>query len=83
MKTNNEKIDEAVLALLHLTSFTRKELGMDLTRAWKGHDWDALNRLHEKGLIHDPRGKAKSVVFTEEGNKEARRLFEQLFCEEE
>lgn len=82
MKPNNEKIDEAVLALLHLTSFSEREFGMKLTRAWKGHDWDALNRLHEKGLIGNPRGKAKSVSLTDEGAKQAERLFEQLFCDE-
>jgi hypothetical protein len=34
---------------------------------------------HEKGFISNPRGKAKSVVFTQEGLLEARRLLEQLF----
>ncbi len=38
-----------------------------------------MNRLHEKGLISDPVGKAKSVLFTEEGLSEARRLFGELF----
>jgi len=51
-------------------------------RAWKGFDWDALNRLHEKGFITDPRGKAKSVAFTEEGLAEARKLLEELFSAE-
>jgi len=48
-------------------------------RAWKGFDWDAMGRLHEKGFITDPVGKAKSVAFTEEGLQEARRVFELLF----
>jgi hypothetical protein len=39
-----------------------------------------MNRLHEKGFISDPRGKAKSVVFTDEGLIEARRLLEELFA---
>ena len=39
-----ERIDDAVLALLWL--------GMhDGWRAWKGFDWDALDRLHRKGMI--------------------------------
>jgi hypothetical protein len=33
-------------------------------RAWKGFAWSVLDRLHEKGMIHDPVGKVKSVVFT-------------------
>ena len=46
---------------------------------WKGFDRDAMNRLHEKGMISDPVGKAKSVVFTEEGLRESERLFHKLF----
>jgi Domain of unknown function (DUF6429) len=55
METNAEKIDETFLAVPYLTLH-------DGTRAWKGFDWDTLNRLHAKGLISDPVSKAKSVV---------------------
>jgi Domain of unknown function (DUF6429) len=75
MNLDNEKIDQAVLALLYLGLH-------DEVRAWKGFDWEAMNRLHEKGWISNPRGKAKSVVFTEEGLIEARRLLEVLFSSE-
>jgi hypothetical protein len=47
--------------------------------AVKGFDWEAMNRLHEQGYITGPRGKAKSVVFTEDGFERANRLFEELF----
>ena len=70
MTLGNERIDEAVLALLLLGIHEQD-------RAWKGFDWDALNRLHEKGFISNPRGKAKSVVFTEKGLLEAQRLLEE------
>ena len=69
---DNDKIDEAILALLYLGLH-------EGARAWKGFDWDAMDRLHEKGFISDPRGKAKSVVFTEEGLEEAQRLLVVLF----
>lgn len=72
MEPDNDKIDEAVLALLYLTLH-------DGARAWKSFDWDAMNRLHEKGYITDPVGKAKSVVLTEEGLRESQRLFLKLF----
>jgi len=72
MMLDSDKIDRAVLALLYLGLH-------DADRAWKGFDWDAMNRLHEKGLISDPRGKAKSVVFTEAGLIEAQRLLQELF----
>jgi hypothetical protein len=73
MHLDEEKIDRAVLALLHLGLH-------EGNRAWKGFDWDAMNRLHERGYISDPVGKAKSVAFTEEGLKESERLLEELFA---
>ncbi|MBA3618995.1 MAG: hypothetical protein H0W56_05265 [Acidothermales bacterium] len=72
---DEEKLDEVVLALLHLNSFPDH----GATRAWKGFDWDALNRLHDAGLISDPRSKAKSIVLTEEGARRAEALFERHF----
>ena len=72
MELDTSKIDEAVLALLYLGLH-------DGARAWKGFDWEAMNRLHEQGYITDPRGKAKSVVFTEEGLERAKQLLEKLF----
>lgn len=72
MDVDTRKIDEAVLALLYLTLH-------DENRAWKGFDWAAMNRLHEKGFISNPVGKAKSVVLTEHGLHESERLFRKLF----
>jgi hypothetical protein len=72
MELDTKKIDDAVLALLYLGLH-------DGARAWKGFDWDAMDRLHEAGFITEPRGKAKSVVFTEEGLARAQRLLEKLF----
>ena len=75
MEIDEEKIDEAVLALLYLTLH-------DGGRAWKSFDWDAMNRLHEKGLIENPVGKGKSILFTEEGLKESERLFQKHFAKD-
>jgi len=72
MDIDNDKIDEAVLALLSLTLH-------DDVRAWKSFDWDAMNRLFEKGYILNPVVKAKSVVLTEKGLAESERLFTKLF----
>lgn len=36
---------------------------------------EAMTRLHGKGFISNPVGKAKSVVLTEEGEREAERSF--------
>jgi hypothetical protein len=72
MLADEERIDEAVLALLWLTLH-------DERRAWKGFDWDVLGRLHAKGLIADPVGRAKSVVLTDEGLRQSEALFRTLF----
>ena len=73
MEIDIERVEEAVLALLLLGLHNG-------FRVWKSFDWDAMERLYKKGVISDPMGKAKSVVLTEEGEREARRLFAELFA---
>ena len=46
MDYDENKIDEMVLALLYLTMF--KNHGE--ARAWKSHDWDAMDRLHQERI---------------------------------
>lgn len=70
---DTDRIDEAVLALLWLNLNTTGT-------AWKGFDWNAMDRLHERGLISDPVGKARSVEITPEGRREAERLCRELFA---
>lgn len=72
MDIDEDKIDEATLALLYLTLHEQR-------RAWKQLDWDVTNRLYEKGFILDPISKTKSVVFTDEGLKKSEELFKKLF----
>jgi hypothetical protein len=79
MDYDPDKVDDVVLALLALTIHQEGDYG---ARAWKGHDWDALDRLHKKGFIHDPVSKAKSVVLTSEGLARARDLFAMLFSKD-
>ena len=73
MDLGYDKIDDAVLALMYLTLH-------DGGRAWKSFDWEATGRLHAKGYIDDPVGKARSVQLTESGLRESKRLFEALFA---
>ncbi len=80
MNFDEDKIDEYTLALLYLVAHERHE-GMG-ARAWKGFDWETLNRLHDKGYISNPIGKAKSVGMTEEGFLKAKELFERHFAKE-
>ncbi len=75
MEYDKDKVDEMILALLYLTTF-KDEFGF---RAWKGLDWDSLDRLHEKGYISNPKSKAKSVALSEAGAKLSEELFKKHF----
>jgi Domain of unknown function (DUF6429) len=72
---NHDKLSEAALAILGLTAFRDHRI----VRAWKGMDWDLLDLLYAKGWIDDPKGKAKSVVLTDEGARLAEDLLQRLF----
>ncbi len=76
MSVNWDKVDEAALALMHLTTFT--ERGGE-ARSWKGFDWDILDRMFERGWISDPQTKAKSVVVFDVAVRLSKELFERQF----
>ena len=73
VEVDTNKIDDAVLALLLLGQ--HEKYG-----AWKGFDWEALDRLYAKGMISNPKSKAKSVSFIVEGLAKAEELFKTLFA---
>jgi hypothetical protein len=75
VKYDENRVDDMVLALLHLTTF-REASGY---RTWKGHDWEVLDRLHEKGYIGNPKSKVRSVEITEEGRAKSEGLFNKHF----
>ncbi|WP_372436723.1 DUF6429 family protein, partial [Pandoraea sputorum] len=72
MKYNEKLIEYAVLALL--VAF-RSEYG----NAWKGFDFEIMNRLHEHGFISNPVNKRKSIWLTAEGLERGRQIADQLF----
>jgi hypothetical protein len=69
---DEDRIDDVTLALLLLGLH-------DEYRAWKGFDWAALDRLHAKGMISNPHSKTKAVIFSEEGLRRAKQLFDTMF----
>lgn len=73
----NDRIDEAVLALLYLGIVERHPTGG--ARTWKSFDWSAMERLNAKGLISDPVSKARSVILTDTGLRQAEAAFHNLF----
>jgi hypothetical protein len=72
MTYDESKIEDAVLALLAVFSF-------DGSRAWKGFDFDVMDRLHAQGFIENPASKNKSVWLTPQGLERGRKIAEQLF----
>lgn len=72
MDYDPSKVDDVVLALLYLNVSAAG-------RAWKGIDWDSLDRLHERGLISNPKSKVKSVELTGEGERLAEEAFRRHF----
>ncbi len=75
MDFDQDKVDNMVLALLTLTMHDSD----GVVRAWKGYDWETMDRLWAKGYISDPKSKAKSVQLTEEGVTRSRKLFDEYF----
>lgn len=72
MEYDYKLIEHAVLALLATYS-------CDTGNAWKGFDFEIMNRLHEHGFISDPVNKNKSIWVTDEGLAQGRQIADRLF----
>lgn len=72
-------MDEMALALLSLTMFDEDQNG---ARTWKRQHWVAMDWLHAKGYISDPKSTAKSVVVTAAGMAEIPRTVRETLREE-
>ena len=72
MEYDMKLIDDAVLALLAAYS-------SDDGNAWKGYDFEIMNRLHEQGLISNPVNRNKSIWLTNEGLERGREIAERIF----
>lgn len=72
MELDTEKLDRAALAILSLNLH-------DGNRVWKGIDWEITDRLFEKGLVHNPIGKANSLILTDHGLAAAEAALNDLF----
>jgi hypothetical protein len=68
-----EQISKLTLLLIYLTSWEEKEFGSSTRRAWKGYDFDILNKLEEKEFITQSKT-AKSLRLTEQGIAAAKDL---------
>jgi hypothetical protein len=74
---DQEKLAEIVLAVLWLSAHDNQGI-----RVWKNVDWDAMNLLHEKGWIDNPRSKSKSVALSPEGEALAAGFYEKYLLKQ-
>ncbi|MDI9470706.1 MAG: DUF6429 family protein [Bacillota bacterium] len=73
-----EMVKELTLLLMYLNHFTfNGKLQTDSgVFAWKGYDFDVLNKLDEEDYIRQGSRRSKSVYLTEEGVKKAQEIYE-------
>lgn len=75
-KTSPEKaVKELTMLLIYLTRFNeRGRFESDMDMAWKGYDFDIINKLDEEDYIRQGSRRSKSVAITTEGIKLSREL---------
>ena len=78
-KTETKKaIKELTLLLMYLNRFT-DEKNFKTTKdfyAWKGYNFDIINKLDDEDFIYQGKHRNKSVYITEKGMEEAKKLLE-------
>lgn len=86
-KTRQETIDELTLALMYLTRFNDREGSHFNEMAWKGYDFDSIERLDQSDYIFDPKrsrgGAYKHAYLTEKGRQRAREILKELDAEDQ
>ena len=73
---DTDRLDDLVPALFW---FNGSETRFGGRIAWKSLPWDALDRLHSRGLISEPRRKSYRVTLDEQACERGQALFEQWF----
>ena len=75
LKSEGAKIQINSNSYLGLTSWKEKDpFGDEYMRAWKGYDFDILNKLQDENLIGGSTYKAKSTYLTDNGVEKAKEL---------
>lgn len=74
-------LEDMVVVLLYSNSWKEKATeNLSVQRSWKGYYFRLLDALQKKGYISSSH-RAKSVVITEEGLEQARKLKEKMLSE--
>lgn len=75
---------DLTLAMLRPTSWEEQDLDGPVLRAWKGYDWNTIDRLVDDGLVAT-RPRIKSAYLTDKGRTRAEEvvlLLERAFEED-
>lgn len=75
--SRDDLLHDLALAMLYLTSWEEKGPGGPVRRAWKGYDWDAIDRLDSEGLISTSH-RAKSAYLSDEACQRAEEIVMRL-----
>lgn len=77
-------MEELSMMLIYLSHFTERDRMADPNSkyAWKGYDFDVLNKLDEKDYIRQGSHRSKSMYITKEGEAKAKELMEKYGIED-
>jgi len=69
-------MEELTMILIYLSHFTEQDrfANKDDKYAWKGYDFNVLDRLEEKDYIRQGSHRSKSMYITKEGEAKAKEL---------
>ena len=71
MSYTDSQLEQIALALMYSALHDERWV-------WKNIPFEIIDRLHEHGLIDDPRSHRKSICLTDEGLARAKAAFETL-----
>lgn len=78
-----EAIKELTMLLMYLTRFHEKDRSVEtIDMAWKGYDFDIINKLDDEDYISQGSHRSKSVVITEKGLELSRELLEKFHIDD-
>ena len=71
-------MEELTMMLIYLSHFTEQDrfANKDDKYAWKGYNFDMLNKLDEQDYIRQGSHRSKSMYITKEGESRAKELLE-------
>ena len=77
--SNNDKMrQQLTLLLIYMNAWKEKDISGDsIYRAWKGYDFEVMDRLKEEGDIEFSKT-AKSLYISQDGIRKAESLLEKL-----